>query len=134
MKWPWISRSTFEEREAEHRERFANMRRWWEELWREEHDRVKGLMAAHDNLVQQMLQMKRQGFGPPPWVDASGAEEDQLPDGVWEAMCLIARPGSATFARMNAQVWTEYKNGVTEPEALIALIREGQDPDALIGG
>jgi hypothetical protein len=98
----------------------------------EEAMRVRELQGKLDQLVQQILTMKKSGFGEPAFLNLQGdPQKDALGELTMAAIYELAPPGSANHAQQIRQAWALKNQSMTDEEVAQAL-REGEDADSLL--
>jgi hypothetical protein len=94
--------------------------------------RVRELERRNESLERMLMELRREGFAPPPKIDAPAPTADDIPDKVTAAIRERAHPNSPLWRDMIIHARTLTAAGVSPEEAAKRILVGMPDPDALL--
>ena len=119
MNFPFVTRTRLE-----YEQRHVKLLKT---MLQEAHDDKKVQDERYDKLVETIVEMKREGFEPPPKMIELVPEKD-LPDLVWEAINEVSAKNSREYYTHMAYAHEAVSSG-TEVEQIVHGILYGQELD-----
>jgi hypothetical protein len=114
VSWPWVSRAAFEA------ERSARQRLEGE---------VAAERARYELLVGTIVELKREGFMPPPRPEALEPSEPELPEAILLAIGRRALPKSDLERELLRWAAAELRHDKADPDEIARKILRGGDSD-----